>query len=86
MSRFSSRLRTLYKLKFNINTALPSFVRRKKSTEDKQNSRPKKPFISLKGVPVSSFGSLGDTKGGTQQVEQISIVSAIPEERHSRFV
>ncbi|KAL1611926.1 hypothetical protein SLS60_000149 [Paraconiothyrium brasiliense] len=85
MSRFSNRLRTLYNSRFNSSTGLPSFVRRKKSTTDEQKSRPRKPFISLKGVPVSSFGSLGGTKGGTQQVEQISVVSTIPEERHGRF-
>lgn len=86
MSRFSTRLHTLYKSRFNISTTLPSFVRRKKSTEDEQKPRPRKPFISLKGVPVISFGSLGGTKDGLQQVEHISIVSTIPEERESRLV
>jgi hypothetical protein len=86
MSRCLSRLRTLYKSKFNTGTSLPSFVCGKNSTTDEQKSRSKKLFLSLKEVPVSSFGSLGGKEGGAHQAEQISIVSTIPEDRFSRSV
>lgn len=80
IGRLSERLLKLYN-SMSASSLLPSFVRRNKVKENNpEDPKAEEFFISLKGVPVSKFGSLGGT-GNSEKPGGPSIVSTIAEER-----
>ncbi|KAF2869133.1 hypothetical protein BDV95DRAFT_112969 [Massariosphaeria phaeospora] len=84
-ARLSARVLTLYNSRFRSTTELPSFVRRDDGQGLPQMSKPKKVFLSLRGLPLSGIGSL-NAGGDGEERGLTSVVSTIPEENEVRGV